>query len=107
MKYEEHHAERVAVYERKLAAQDAELSIAEREVAGMASELKGAMLGSATPDSTLGADARAAAAEADEAAGDGARVAEEFDAMGRARARSDRDADAERRLAELKRRMGK
>ena len=107
VKYEEHHAERVAVYERKLAAQDAELSIAEREVAGMASELKGAMLGSATPDSTLGADARAAAAEADEAAGDGARVAEEFDAMGRARARSDRDADAERRLAELKRRMGK
>jgi hypothetical protein len=34
-------------------------------------------------------------------------VAEEIDAMGRARARSEREADAERRLAELKRRMGK
>ena len=106
-KYEGHHAERVSVYQRKLEAQDAELLIAEREVAEMAAELKGAMLGSATPDSAAGADARAATAEADEAAGDGARVAEELDAMGRARARSDRDAEADRRLAELKRRMGK
>ena len=106
-KYEVHHAERVAVYQRKLEVQNAELSIAEREVAEMASELKGAMLGNPTPESTIGADARAAAAEADDAAGDGARVAEEFDAMGRARARSDRDAEADRRLAELKRRMGK
>jgi hypothetical protein len=34
-------------------------------------------------------------------------VAEEFDAMGRARARADRDAEAARKLEELKRRMGK
>jgi hypothetical protein len=106
-KYEAHHAERVAVYERKLEAQEAELAIAEREVAAMAAELKGAMLGTAPPASTAGADERAAAAAADEIAGDGSRVAEEIDAMGRARARSERDADAERRLAELKRRMGK
>lgn len=106
-KYEVHHGERVTVYQRKLEAQDAELSIAEREVAEMAAELKGAMLGSAPPDGGIGAAARSAAAEADEAAGDGAGVAQEFDAMNRARARSDRDAEAERRLAELKRRMGK
>jgi hypothetical protein len=106
-KYETHHAERVAVYERKLEAQEAELAIAERDVAAMAAELKGAMLGTAPPPSTAGADERAAAAAADEIAGDSSRVAEEIDAMGRARARSDRDADAERRLAELKRRMGK
>lgn len=104
-KYEKHHAERVAVYVRKLEAQEAELAIAERDVAEMSAELKGAMLGTATPGSTLGADDRAAAA-ADEA-GDSSRMAEELDAMGRARARSERDADAERRLAELKRRMGK
>jgi hypothetical protein len=73
----------------------------------MAAELKTAMLGAGTPASSLGADERAAAAAADEAAGGSAGVAEELDAMGRARARSDRDADAERRLAELKRRMGK
>jgi hypothetical protein len=106
-KYEKHHAERVEVYVRKLEAQEAELVIAEREVAEMAAELKGAMLGTAMPGSTSGADARAAAAAADEAAGDASGIAAELDALGRARARSERDADAERRLAELKRRMGK
>jgi hypothetical protein len=106
-KYEAHHAERVSVYARKLEAQEAELAIAERDVGEMSAELKGAMLGTAPPASGAGADARAAAAAADEAAGESSRVAEELDAMGRARARSDRDADAERRLAELKRRMGK
>jgi hypothetical protein len=106
-KYEKHHAERAQVYERKLEAQEAELLIVEREVAEMAAELKGAMLGTATPSSTLGADARAAAAAADDAAGDTSGIADELDALGRARARSERDADAERRLAELKRRMGK
>ena len=97
----------MTVYTRKLEAQEAELAIAERDVAEMAAELKGAMLGTSTPSSTLGADDRAAATAADEAAGDSSRMAEELDAMGRARARSERDADAERRLAELKRRMGK
>ena len=109
-KYEGHHAERVAVFTRKLEAQEAELAIAERDVAEMAAELKGAMLGTAPPGSAPGADERAAAAAAaaaDEAAGDSSRVAEEIDALGRSRARSERDADAERRLAELKRRMGK
>jgi hypothetical protein len=32
---------------------------------------------------------------------------DEIDSLGRARARQDRDADAQRRLEELKRRMGK
>jgi len=106
-KYERHHAERAEVYARKLEAQEAELAIVEREVAEMAAELKGAMLGTAMPGSTSGADARAAAAAAEEAAGDDTGIADELDALGRARARSERDADAERRLAELKRRMGK
>ena len=106
-KYEKHHAERVEVYTRKLAAQEAELAIAEREVAEMASELKGAMLGMPAAGAPTAADERAAAAAADEAAGDSSGAAAEFDAMARARARTERDADAERRLAELKRRMGK
>jgi hypothetical protein len=109
-KYEKHHAERAEVYARKLAAQEAELAIAERDVAEMAAELKNAMLGTGA-GGAVGAEARAAAAAVDEAADEAAdastRMAEELDAMGRARARSERDADAERRLAELKRRMGK
>src|SRR6476660_4101939 len=44
-KYEAHHAERVAVLQRKLDAQEAELAMAEREVAEMTAELKQAMLG--------------------------------------------------------------
>ena len=106
-KYEAHHAERVAVYTRKLEAQEAELIIAERDVAEMSAELKSAVRGTAPAGSSPPADERAAAAAADDAAGDSSRVAEELDAMGRSRARADRDADAERRLAELKRRMGK
>ena len=101
-KYEAHHAERAAVLARKLEAQEAELAMAEREVAEMGAELKSAMLGAAPSGVPLD---RGVAD--DIGLDDGTRMAEELDAMGRARARSDRESDAERRLAELKRRMGK
>jgi len=102
-KYEAHHAERLDVLTRKLDAQEAELAIAERDVAEMTTELKQAMLGvpgAASIDAT-------AAAEADAVLDDSSNFARDLDAMGRARARSDREAEAEQRLAELKRRMGK
>lgn len=102
-KYEAHHAERVAVLERKLDAQEAELAIVEREVGEMTTELKQAMLG--VPGAPSVDDA--AAAEVEAALHDAPNVASEIDAMGRARARAEREADAEQRLAELKRRMGK
>jgi hypothetical protein len=107
-KYEVHHAERVAVLTRKLEAQEAELAIAEREVAEMTAELKRASLG-ATPAGGGGPSIeKDAAAEAERAAsGDASRVAEELDAMARARSRAERDAEAARKLEELKRRMGK
>jgi hypothetical protein len=105
-KYEALHAERVGVLTRKLEVQEAELAIAERDVAGMTAELKGAMSGTGAAASSS-APSSEAAREADDVTGDGARVAEEIDALGRAAGRSARDADAERRLAELKRRMGK
>jgi len=103
MALEAHHAERVAVLERKLDAQEAELAIAERDVAQMTSELKQAMLG--VPGAPSASDA--AAAEVDAALNESSNIASELDAMGRARARSEREAEAEQRLAELKRRMGK
>jgi hypothetical protein len=103
-KYEAHHAERVAVLARKLEAQEAELAIAERDVAEMTAELRNAAAGIGGP---TGSASAAAAAEADAVVNDHAGVAEEIDALGRAAKRSARDADAEARLAELKRRMGK
>jgi hypothetical protein len=102
-KYEAHHAERVAVLERKLDAQEAELAIVERDVGEMTAALKQAMLG--VPGAPSVDDA--AAAEVEAALNDSPNFASELDAMGRARARADREADAEQRLAELKRRMGK
>ena len=104
-KYEAIHAERAEVLRRKLEAQEAELVLVEREVSEMTVELKNAVAGAGAPGTTS-ADARARA-EADSILDDGASVREEIDALGRAGARSAREADAERQLAELKRRMGK
>ena len=104
-KYEAHHAERVEVLSRKLAAQEEELAIAERDVAEMTAELKQAMLGA--PAGMPRSAREEAAAEVDALTDDSSGIARDLDAMGRARARSEREAEAEQRLAELKRRMGK
>jgi hypothetical protein len=101
-KYEEMHVERVDVLRRKVEAQAAELALAEREVGQMTTELKAVMNGT---------DPRAAARPTLDAADDPTQAAsqlrEEIDALGRARARADAEADADRRLEELKRKMGK
>jgi hypothetical protein len=105
-KYEAHHAERSEVLRRKLEAQEAELVIAERDVSEMTAELKLAVSTGGISPGVASGDA-AARAEADAILDPGASVASEIDALGRAGARSAREADAERQLAELKRRMGK
>ena len=102
-KYEAMHAERADVLRRKLDAQEAELSMVDREVAEMTAELKHAMIGGATTGS-LTDDGLA---EADAVPDSSTNVADEIDALGRAGRRSAREAEAEQRLAELKRRMGK
>jgi hypothetical protein len=106
-RYELHHAERAGVLARKLEAQEAELAIAERDVAEMTTELRNAMAGipgAASRDATIDAAARAEVADA---VGHREDVASEIDALGRASMRQARDAEAEAKLAELKRRMGK
>jgi hypothetical protein len=103
-KYEALHAERTGVLERKLSAQEAELALVEREVGEMTSALKGALAGATTDTPLQSADA---AAELDAMLDERATVAEEIDALGRASKRSAREAEADRLLAELKRKMGK
>ncbi len=101
-KYEAHHAQRVEVLERKLAAQEGELALAERELEEMTAEFKRHAIGAVPPASTAGAPPPdPLAAETGEAA------REELDALARERNRAVRDEDAARRLEELKRRMGK
>ena len=103
-KYEALHGERAEVLRKKLDAQEAELGIVEREVGEMTTELKQAMLGAGVSSNTIADDARA---ETDAVLDDGKSVADEIDAMGRASRRHARESEAEQKLAELKRRMGK
>jgi hypothetical protein len=103
-RYERHHAERVEVLERKLAAQEMEVAVAEREVAEMTAELRAAVDGRVG-----GAAARPVGERApeDELDVDGSGARDELDSLARGRRRAERDAAAEERLAALKRQMGK
>ena len=103
-KYEVLHAERVEVLRKKLEAQEAELGMVEREVGEMTAELKTAGLGAGGASSSIADEARA---EADAVLDEGSDVADEIDAISRAGRRNARESEAEQKLAELKRRMGK
>lgn len=100
-KYEQMHVERVAVLRQRVAAQEAELVLAERDVASMSSELKAVLAG--TDPRATGAVLDATPDDEPDSSG----LREEIDSMSRAREKADREADAARRLDELKRRMGK
>ena len=95
------HAERVAVLERKLAAQAEELALTERELAAMTAHLKGAALGIGDTPPPRGPT------DAELGLPDDAPLRSALDALGRAARRSAAEQDAEARLAELKRRMGR
>jgi hypothetical protein len=100
-KYEQMHSERVEILRQKVSAQEAELVLAEREVGEMSAELKAVLAGT---------DPRApgpSIESPDLTEPDGTGLHDEINALGRERARADREADAARRLDELKRRMGK
>jgi hypothetical protein len=104
-KYEEMHQQRVEVVRQKVAAQEAEITLAERDVREMTAELKSVMSGA----DRVGGGAGPAVDPETEASSDPSSAAlhEEMDALSRARAQADREADATRRLDELKRRMRK
>jgi hypothetical protein len=105
-RFEVHHAERVVVLEQKVAIQEQELALAEAEVLEMTQAFKSAAAGAGPPGAAAGPSIDdAAAREVDEALA-GSESAD-FDRLRRSQAREQRTADAERRLAELKRRMGK
>ena len=98
------HAERAEVLRKKLEAQEAELGMVEREVGEMTTELKQAMLGAGGSASSVDDEA---GAEADSILNEGKDVADEIDSISRAGRRTARESEAEQKLAELKRRMGK
>jgi hypothetical protein len=103
VKYEQMHVERVDVLRQKVTAQEAELMLAERDVETMSAELK-AVMARTDPRATGGGPALNEPTEPEVESGN---LRDEIDSLGRARAHADREADAARRLDELKRRMGK
>lgn len=106
-KYEAQHVERIAVLERKLEAQEAEAALARRDYDEMLTQLKAASAGAGSVGAGGGA-AGAGQMPSDEELGlrDDAPLNAELDALKRRAAREARDADADARLEELKRRMG-
>ena len=103
--YERRHGDRVEVLERKLAAQEAELNLAEREVDDMTRELKsraaGVEPGGAAAEVGVGeVDGEGTSLPLEDPAEQGSTLRSEIDRMAR-------EARASEMLAELKRRMGK
>jgi len=103
LKYEEMHVERVEVLRQKVTVQTAELALAERDVEAMAKELKAVLAGT----DPRGAAPSPALDNTGESHSESSALRDEIDSLGRARANAEREADATRRLDELKRRMGK
>jgi hypothetical protein len=99
-RFERQHEERVSILEQKIVVQVRELEAAERELEAMKAELRAAMSG--IPGGAPGTRIEDPLDDVD-----GTKAREEIDNLARERARGDRDADAARRLEELKRRMGK
>lgn len=107
-RFEKQHGEKVALLEEKLALQTRELELAEREVSEMKAEIRAAMAGApGTPATSLGGEPVEDPLEDPLEDASAAQTNAEIDALARARARADRAADADRRLEELKKKMGK
>lgn len=102
-KFEAQHAERIAVFERKLEAQEAEAALAERDYDEMLKQLKaaGAGVGSGLTDGATGPT------DAELGLRDDTGLNNELDMLARRRSRNEAESAAEAQLADLKRRMGK
>jgi hypothetical protein len=110
-RFEALQVERVDVLTRKLETQQAELSLVEREVAEMTVDLRRAIDGVPLRDGPTGSTAAGSPGGIgttldDPLDADGV-LREQIDALGRQQTRSSREADAEARLAALKRKLGK
>jgi hypothetical protein len=100
-RFEAQHLERLVVFERKEAVQVSELAIAEREVEDMTTQFKAAAAG-------VGSGMAAGHVAGSDLPGDeGENLERELGGIGRAQRRAAAEAEAEARLADLKRRMGK
>ena len=101
-RFEAQHAERLAVLEQKLSAQEGELALVERDVTEMKEQLKAALAGVGSGMRTGTVDTAADPLD-DGRAG----LEQQLNEMKRAERRANMAADADAALAELKKRMGR
>jgi hypothetical protein len=99
-RFEAQHTRRLEVLEKKEAAQASELALVEREVEEMTEQFRAAGGGSPGPREGTAFDTE----ESDDARRE---LERELDTIGRAQRKAAVEAEAEARLADLKRRMGK
>ena len=101
-RFETQHAERLAVLEQKMAAQESELALVERDVTEMKEQLKAALAG-------VGSGMRSGTVDAavDPLDGERAGLEQQLNDLKRAERRANANADADAALAELKKRMGR
>jgi hypothetical protein len=99
-RFETQHVERLAVLEQKLSAQESEFALVDREVNEMKDQLKAAMAG-------VGSGMRAGTVDtgADPLDEGKAALEQQLNELKRAERRASADADADARLAELKKRL--
>jgi len=102
-RYEKQHEERVRLHQEKLVVQTRELELAEREVSDMKAEIRAAMAGGGVPGGPLSSSPDEDPLDDKDASA----ARDELDALARERARTDRAAEVDKRLEELKRKMGK
>jgi hypothetical protein len=103
-RFERQHEERARMLEDKIVVQTREVEFAEREVEEMKAEIRTALAGGSPGAGGAPLDDPLADDPLEDAAS--AKAQSELDALARERSRADRDADATRRLEELKRKMG-
>lgn len=100
-RFEAHHAERLAILEKKLDAERGELAMLEKDVEEMTAQLKAANAG-------VGSGMRGGSVEGElDLDSRDSELNRDLSALDREQRRAAHDADAEARLAELKRRMGR
>jgi len=96
-RYEKKHAERVEMLERKLAALETEFALGERELDEMSAQYKEMAASARAPSAPSAPAAQAGLDDRDT----------EHNALRREAERAERAADADRRLEELKKKMGR
>ena len=106
-KFELQHLERASILERKLEAQEAEAGLAERDYDEMLKQLKAASTGVGSGVGSGATPASRGPTDAELGLPDDSGLRSELDALARRRSRSDAESEADAKLAEMKKKLGR